>query len=404
MLTSDLVRARVVKGQLRPGYIDPALPRWREPAAALVEAVEVAAAEGWTRGALHDAMMDVVGTSRHLRVLKGFIKLLMDRCAFDTLSPLPPPALRQRVFQAARAVGPLALEPGPLGRPTAAAVLEEVAAELSTTPEEVARSLYADLPQAQVVTEAKPWSAERLPHRYNLALIQAIVLHAEEVSVELRDPSPARLRQLIHHARFCRLMVRAHRRDDRIVVVLDGPGSVLRRSTAYGLDLARFVSAVPRLDVPWTLRAPILWGRRKQRVTLEVSDTDPLRSHLRDLGGHEAPEVRQLLSRWPEDAPLQPSRAVLPIPLGDKGLLLPDVAFSDGQRTAYLEVAGWWRRDWLDRHLEGLTRHGRSDVVVAVSRRMCVDRKVADLPVTLVTFGQVLPVKRLREALEAAAR
>lgn len=404
MLTSDLVRVRVTKGVLRPSFIDPEAPRWSEPCEGMVAAVGSALAEGWDRGTLEEALASAAGDARQAKVLRGFAKLLLDRCEFETVAPEDPRALRERVFRAAQEVGPLALEAGPLGRPTAHTVLAEVAAGLGCSPEDVEQALYADLPKAQILTQARPWSAEQLPHRYNLALVQAVLLHAEEVVLDLKDPTPARLRQLMHHARFCRLMVRASRQDDRIVLVFDGPGSVLKRSTSYGLDLARFFHAVPRLDVPWTLRAPVRWGPRKRPATLEVSSADGLRSMMRDAGGHQAPEVAQLVERWPADAALQPTDRVLPIPLGDRGLLLPDLAFSDGQRTAYLEVAGWWRRAWLDRHLEGLARHGRADVVVAVSRRMCVDRKVDDLPVSLVTFGQVLPVSRLQEALEAAAR
>lgn len=404
MLTADLVRATVRGGVIRPTFLKPGDASLLQAAEEMVEAVKAAASSHAERGALEEALDDVIGPSRRARVLKGLAKLLLDRCAFETESPEPPPALRQRVFRAAHAVGPLALEQGPMGRPTAADVLKTVGDALGLPPDAVARALYADLPSAQRLMQARLLTPEALLHRYNLALVQAIVLHAEELVLQVHKPSPARLRQLLQHARFCRLMVRARRDGDVLVLALDGPGALFRRSTAYGLDLARFVSAVPRLDVPWTLAAPVRWGRSKRAVVLEIDHGDGLVSHLRDAGGHRAPEVQQLLDRWPADAALQPSDAVQPVDLGGRGLLMPDVAFTDGARTAYLEVAGWWRKDWLDRHLEGLRRHGRDDVVLAVSRKMCVDKDLSDLPGEIVDFAAVLPVGRLRDALERVAR
>lgn len=405
MLTGDLVRARVRSGVLRPTFIDPRKPAFVRAAEAMVGAMVEAAAARTTRGEVADALRDAAGDSSSAKVLRGFAKLLLDRCTFETDSPEPPVALRARVFAAARTHGALALAPDPMGRPTADTVLAEVAHALGTTAEAVLDALYADLPDAQRLTAWRPIDAAALPHRYNLALVQAALLHAEEVVLRAHAPSPARLRQLLQHARFCRLMLSARRDPSGLVtVVVDGPGSVLKKSTAYGLDLARFAAAVPRLDVPWTLTAPVSWGRDRRRVCLEVSRDDGLVSHLRDTGGHVGPEVAQLLARWPADAPLQPSGEVLPIDLGGRGVLMPDLAFSDGARTAYLEVAGWWRRDWLDRHLDGLRRHGPGNVVLAVSRRMCADRDLGDLPVEVVDFGAVLPVGRLREAVERVAR
>ncbi len=403
MLTADLVRATLRQGRVRPTFVKPGDAALREAAEEMVAAVEAAQAARAPRRVLQEALDEAIGPSRRAKVLKGFAKLLVDRCTFETASEIPPRTVRDTVFRLAAERGPLALEAGPTGRPVAADVLAEAGASLGMTAVAVSEALYADLPSEQVIVEARPWPADQLADRYNLALVQAVVLHAEEVTLTLEGPTPARLRQLMHHARFCRLMVGASREGATVTLTLDGPGSVLKRSTAYGLDLARFVAGVPRLDVPWTLTAPVRWGRAKRHAVLELDHTAGLRSHLRDAGGQAAPEVTRLVARWPTDHPFQPSDEVLPIPLGGRGLLLPDLAFSDGERTAYLEVAGWWRRDWLDRHLEGLARHGRKDVIVAVSRRMCVDRKVEDLPVRVVTFGEVLPLKALRDAVSEVA-
>ena len=57
---------------------------------------------GRTRGELERELEEYVGAGTDYRILRGFIKLLTDRCKFETSAPAEPVEIRQKVFLEAR--------------------------------------------------------------------------------------------------------------------------------------------------------------------------------------------------------------------------------------------------------------------------------------------------------------
>src|SRR5690606_14619105 len=79
--------------------------------------------------------------------------------------------------------------------------------------------------------------------RYNVALVQALLLRATEVRVRLVEPTVPRVRQLLRHVKFQQLLHHGRRDGDTLELVLDGPGALFRQSTRYGMQLASFFPA-----------------------------------------------------------------------------------------------------------------------------------------------------------------
>src|SRR5690606_7703465 len=95
VLTRDLIRARVSKGELRPSFIDPDHAATLEDAEALVDTFRQAAEEQCTREALETRVADLVGDRRDHKILAGMAKVLTDRSVFSVESPIPPAELRE---------------------------------------------------------------------------------------------------------------------------------------------------------------------------------------------------------------------------------------------------------------------------------------------------------------------
>jgi predicted nuclease of restriction endonuclease-like RecB superfamily len=237
--------------------------------------------------------------------------------------------------------------------------------------------------------------------------VQGILLRATEVRIELHRPTVPRLRQLLRHVKFHQLVHRAEREDDVLRLVLDGPASIFGQSTRYGLQLATFFPAVLLQDLPWRLEADVRWGPTKRPVKLEVGPDLGLVSHLADTGAYAPRELDWFRERFDaaDVGPWGLTDRVDPIELGGRGVVLPDVGLTDGQRTAWLEIVGYWRKDWLLRRLEALRRHGPGNLILAVSRKLAVDKTVlTNLPVEVISFSEVIPVKAVLEAAERVAR
>lgn len=409
MLTRDQIRVKFQGKVIEPQYIDPTSERMLDRAAGVLDIFTQATEGRWTRDHLDAALHEHEGLDPAHRLLKGLAKVLLDKCTFEADCPLDPAELRARVFQHAAETGPLALRAGPLGRRTAHDVWAEVAAELPAdgartwTVEELEDALYADLPGQQKLTErAGPRTPEALLHRYNVALVQALLLRASSLTVRMQRPDAKRVRQLFRRLKFHQLMYRLSGSRSELVLTVDGPQSLLKQSTRYGLQLAIFFPAVLLQSGAWTVEADVLWGqKRKLKKKLLVTSDQGLQSHYRDIGAWTSNAERWFLERFEQ---LDHGWSVRPgevIHLGGQRVLVPDLTFEREGRVAHLDIVGFWRRAYLEKRLDETP----PEVVLAVSKRLVGDK--AALPKALaeqvVPFAEIIPAKKVLARLEAHA-
>jgi predicted nuclease of restriction endonuclease-like RecB superfamily len=402
MLTGDLVRVRVVKTQLEPRYIDPTSTRLLDRATTLIALMASAVDQGWTRGEISGRLREIEGVDTDHKVTKGFAKLLMDRGEWDTVSPIEPVRLREQVFKLAAEQGPLARTAGPTARRDATAVLTQIAARFDTTAEVIAKALYADLKDENVLVQCKLPTPEGLLHRYNSALVQALLLKATSLRLTLNEPDPKYLRQLMRYLKFYQLMYRFETHPCTVLHV-DGPQSLLKSSTRYGMQLANFFPAILLQPGGWTLEAEVLWGRkRKFRKRLSVSARVGIRSHYKDTGTWTSRTEQWFTERWAKhesDWTLSPGEA---IDMGEQAMMVPDYSFRKNGRVGHLEIVGFWRKSYLSQRLKALPKN----VILAVSSKLASE--TAKLPATMadqvIQFGEVIPPKKVIERLERVAR
>lgn len=407
MLTTALLRAREKGDQVEPQLIDPTRADLLAAAEALCGVIAAAKAGRWSRAELTEAIEAVAGGMRSRKIGLGLAHLLLSGVTFEVDSPVDPAELRAAAFAAARDAGGLALDGDALGRTTARDVLTAVGARWGLSPEQAAAALYADLFDAHVVTDAAVAQPAELLDRYNTSLVQALLLSAVDVRLTLASPTVPRVRQLLRHARFRQLMYRAERDDGDLVLTLDGPASLFQQTSRYGLNLALFLPAVLLQTCPWRLEARVLWGPAKAPKRLELTHTAGLKPGLADTGAWTTPEQEAFFERWAAlgETGWTLSTDTAPIILGDRGVVLPDATFRKDGREAHLDIVGFWRRGWLERHLEGLQRYGPGNLVVAVSRSLKAGQEeLPELPGAIIPFAKVVPAAKVLAAIEAVAR
>jgi len=403
MLTGDLVRVRVVKKDLQPSFIDPASKRLLERAAVLLSMFEHALSSGWTRGRIDEEIRNITGADVDHKITKGLAKLLLDKGEFETESPTNPAELRWAVFCEAAKMGPLARAAGPSGRATAVDVYNLVAKDLGSTPEEVERGLYADLKDEQVLQGIPLPSPETLLTRYNTALVQAILLKASKMTITLTQPDPKYVRQMMRYLKFHQLMFRTSQRGADLAFEIDGPQSLLKLSTRYGLQLANFLPAVLLQPGSWTAEAEVLWGKkRKVRKRLSISSETGLRSHYKDTGTWKSRTENWFMERYEKydtDWTVQPGE---PINLGNQKLLIPDLTFSKDGRVGHLEILGFWRAKHLKQRLDELP----DNVILAVSSKLKGEKGTLPkgLESQVIRFAEVIPPAKVVAKLEQIAR
>src|SRR5919112_3002083 len=141
MLTADLAMSWQRGDQIRPRYIDVEDEEYLRAAEDLIALF--ASHDGRARAALEESLQEYVGTGTDYRILRGLIKLLTDRCEFETAAPAEPSEIRRALFLKARERHPV------ISAETKTELITEAARELSCDTAAVLEGLYADLPGNQ---------------------------------------------------------------------------------------------------------------------------------------------------------------------------------------------------------------------------------------------------------------
>jgi predicted nuclease of restriction endonuclease-like RecB superfamily len=305
--------------------------------------------------------------------------------------------LRREVFRRAAEVGPLARTRGGTGRRTAADLLAQIAVERAIEGD-LSRALYSDLQEEQVLVAWEDIEPRDLLDRYNVALVQAALLKAETMTLRLESPAPKELRALVTRLKFHQLMYRIERDGSATAISIDGPESLLKSTTRYGLQLAVFFPILPRLTCAWSLSALLRWGRRRLRKTMRITSEMGLVSTLEIKGKWKSQAEEWFEDRFPaleSGWTLGPGQ---PIDLGKQDLIVPDFTFEKRGRVAHLDIVGFWRKPYLQRRLANLP----DNVILAVSKKLVADK--AAVPKGVLVFGEAISPKDVLERIERVAR
>ena len=406
MLTGNLMRVTVKGKGISPRLISTRSKKNRELAAIILE--QLNSGQGIRRRAEIQAEIDHLSASEvDHKLVRGLAKIAMDLCDFEQCSlpsGLTPKQLRAEVFQQAAAVAPLKVPWGSqLGdRPTREEVLSQIAEEHGLSAQQLLESLYGDRKEMQIQqTAPNVDSPTELLERYNHVLCQSLLLHASALEV-IVSPLPAKwVRALIRKLKFHQLLFRVSSEAaeaEELSIIIDGPQSLLRQSSRYGMQLANFFKILPALPAKWSIKATVLWGKkRKLKKQLELSSENGLAIFYDPRG-----VWRSNAELWFEERYQQKSRewqltvGELVVIEGQR-ILVPDFCFHKEGAKAYLEIIGFWRKQNLRRLLD----QSPENIFFAVSRRL--SGEISALPKTLasrvILFAEVIPVNAVIEKL-----
>jgi len=367
---------------------------------------------GRSRDEFGEACAAVEVEAQDRRLADGLRKLVEDRCDFAgptehrlaqsaTELSIDPATLRREVFLEASA----ARRAGAFDRQ---AIVGEIARRVDLPAEELEGALYADLRGAHRLRAVAPIAAERLVGEYDLAQMQAVLLRAVRVAVDVECASPGAYRALFRKLKFLRLLYRIEAAaDGGYRIEIDGPFSLFESVTKYGLQLALALPALAECDA-FTLVAEVRWG----------ADRNPLSFRIR--GGLGAGEMGGLVEeRLPDevaalvdgvravDTPwkVAPAGAILDLP--GVGLCVPDLVFEHDAtgECVYLEVMGFWSREAVWRRVELVQAGLGEKVLFAVSERLRVSERALgdDVPGALYVYKRVMSARAVLDRVERLA-
>jgi hypothetical protein len=401
MLTSDLLLARRIKGKIYPAYLK---EKDKAKHLKLIESIInlFESHIGHTWGELDEALNAIYDPSISIKVIKGFIKLLKDRCESDIEAPIPPEEIRQTVFLTSskhREHLPVKSE---FDRDE---VLKSASKELGITPQAIEEQMYADLKSEQVIKKFKPLTPLGLYNRYNLSLAQAVLFKATKAVIKVNKATPAQYRMLFHYIKFFRLIHRVKgNTDDGYVITLDGPFSLFKSVQKYGFNMAMFLPALMLLD-RWKLEADILWSKRRQESKFYLDSSSGLVSHYR-ISEQEQIEESDIFSKQFREAESDwhISTDTDIINLKGEGVCIPDFVFTNSKTKAkvYMEVFGYWSRDAVWKRIELLEKSFPHPLILALSKKLRISEKAVgdDLPGQVFVYTTAISVKSILKILD----
>lgn len=362
MLTADLAQSWRRGSSVRPLYISPDDKDYLRDAAHLIKLF--GEHEGRARRDLDRSLEEYVGTGTDYKILRGFIKLLMDRCSFETVSSKDPVEIRRTLFRKARTRHPVTQDDGL--RPE---VIEEAARELDCAPEVLMDALYADLPENQRLTGFEPLDGVELLNLYNLSQAQALLYHCVGMRLFVERQNPDSYRELFGAIKAYRLIHTIKGSPQAgYEVRLDGPVSLFHRSQKYGVQMAVFLPAL-LLCKGWRMRAEIAQqgaGNQESAFFELNSNQKRLSSHYQSDPLTENSILEKFAASWGRVEThweLQASREV--IDLGESAFI-PDFVLrhTDG-RQFYLEILGFWTPQHLKARLAEFEHAGFKKFILA---------------------------------------
>ncbi|PSQ19785.1 hypothetical protein BRD00_00605 [Halobacteriales archaeon QS_8_69_26] len=392
MLTKDLLRVSRRGGGFRPEF---AGEDDRELAARLIGVYQGHVGE--PKGDLDDALEGVEREAEDFKLVRGFAKLLEREATFETRAPVDPERARRAAFEAAESLDP----PGVVTPEERSRALSAAAERLDADPDAVDRSLYADLPDRQVLAEFDPrWDPDELVAQYNLSLAQTALFDAVEVRARSSDPAG-----LVSAVKRLGLMYEIRPVEEEgpgtREVVVTGPTALFRRTRRYGTRFARLLRTLAG-TAEWSLEATIDDRGDERTMTLDHRDpvsvpgVDPVTEVTFDSGVEAdfAARFEALDLDW--DLVREPD-----VLAAGEGAMVPDFAFvyRHADFRVYFEIMGFWTPEYVAKKLSQLDAVEGVELLVAVDEDLGVGEDVEARGGRVITYSGTVRMKDVRAAL-----
>ncbi len=406
MLPSNLLRARISKGRIRPLYV--ALDA---DSLALAERITGTYRDGVgkRKGELLDKLKEVENDGHDFKLVRGLSILLDRRSTFEAdCAGLNPVEARRTAFREAsrsRASSPREKN----------GVLQKVSTELGVSPEALEKTLFSDIDDELILRDFKPFPGpDTLLKYYNLSLAQTLLFK----SLRVEFSASSNWKNIFRQVKWLGLIYSIDRDEGKFKVSLDGPFSLFKMTERYGTSIAKLLPQITTSD-SWSIKAEILARNKGGKVYNFETDSEELKGLITNAGrgedvvGQDAkqPRAGQLYDSSTEE---KFSRSFLsygtgwvlrrePEPLiAGTHVLIPDFCFEKDGVKVYLEVVGFWTPEYLERKINKLNSIAAGiDMIIAADEGLaCSKLERLKGRALVIYYKKDVPMKPIIEHLK----
>lgn len=362
---------------------------------------------GKTQGELEAKLQELEGDSPDYKIKRGLSHLLKNSFAqFEVISPLNPTILREKVFSLASENTPLPDYRGQTLDSIASTLTRELKREV--LPSEVEQGLYADLQENRILTQFDAPSPETLIHRYNLSQVQGIFYRATKIVINAYRNDPGQYKLLFRYLKLFQLISYIEGdADTGFTITIDGPTSLFKNSTRYGLALAKMIPAllhVSKWNLEATLKMKDNYSSGERNLYFHLNHECGLVSHYPNNQTYDSLLEESFANNWEKlktEWRLEREVDLIPLP---GGVMIPDfrIIHPDG-RDFLLEIVGFWHPTYLQKKFYQVQRADIDNLIIAVSERLNLAKagvNLQHLPHRLIWFKNSLSAKDILKLID----
>ena len=323
---------------------------------------------------LDEKLFELEGESPDYKVKRGLAHILKSGFSnFEIVSPIEPGLLREKVFETAAKLPPIRENKTKTIEIVASLLSEQLNREVLSL--EIEAGLYADLIENRILSEFTIPTAEELLHRYNLSQVQGVFYKATQVVVNAYRNDPGEYKLLFRYLKLFQLMSYIEGDvDTGFTITIDGPMSLFKASTRYGLALAKLLPALLHVS-KWSLAAQLqtrdfnTGNLKKSSFNLDqkcglVTHYPKNKTYDSLLEAAFAQKWAKLKTEWRLEREVE----LIPLP---GSVMIPDfrIVHPDG-REYLLEIVGYWRPEYLKKKFYQVKTANLDRLILAISERL----------------------------------
>ena len=401
MLPIELLRVRISSklNQIRPVFYDSQEKNQLLLVVKLVKMFEQMGTEGVSKAKLDENILEIEAKYTDYKLVRGICHLLEQRCVYALPGRTFPHGgnnnamnainLRRKIFEESSRNGYPATED------ERKQILQKFATESNLTTDELEIAMWADLDKNKYLKNFESLSPLQLISWYNISILQSLLLNCVELefsvyggfnwkkilrkikqlglmyflfqenNLESESNKQTRTQEMIFNGK----------KDKRVICTVEGPLSIVRLTDKYGTAMAKLIPLIIFTDI-WSIDAIILRKsisgvRKTYRFQISNKDKDlplfdaskvqPQSESNMDSGSiykNAIDDFDSIVEKKFMDKFLKFSigwnliREPDPLILSNGKAFIPDFVFEKYGIKVYLEIVGFWTREYLKRKLE----------------------------------------------------
>jgi predicted nuclease of restriction endonuclease-like RecB superfamily len=392
MLPSELLATRRWKGTIRPKYSSIN----KETFAIVNDIIGVYQESiGKSKEEIKEKLSVIEDAVFDYRFVRGIAALIERKCAFTSVPTVESTLVRQELFVASARKG------FPTVGSERQAIVAEVSEKLKITPEQLESSFYADLDSEKVLQSVTQEDPVQLLKKYNLSLSQTLLFYC----TEMHFTASGNWQNIFRSIKQQGLIYTTTKQGTVFAVKLDGPLSLFKLNRRYGVALAKTLPEIMK-GKPWTLDAQILHKQSNQLLNFQL-----------ESGRHgwmfpEAPETEAydstIESEFAKDfeafgTPWTLKREPEPVIVGN-AVMIPDFTLQLGATKVFLEIMGFWTKQYVEKKVEKLREIRNVPFILAVDEALACEKVARLVGLNIIYYKHKVQVRKIIEILRPLER